>query len=168
MNIEQLNLLPTNKLFDELEKCCGSCAWINTMITNRPFKDNISLHKTSDAIWGKLSEPDYLEAFSHHPQIGDVASLKKKFASTANWASKEQQGASEASDETLSELKQGNDKYFKRFGFIFILCATGKTAIQMLDLLNTRLINDRTTELSIAASEQNKITHLRLEKLLQD
>ncbi|MCF6299876.1 MAG: 2-oxo-4-hydroxy-4-carboxy-5-ureidoimidazoline decarboxylase [Proteobacteria bacterium] len=167
MNIGKLNSLSKNKLFEQLEKCCGSCAWVNAMIANHPFVTEVSLHKISDAIWENLSEQDYLEAFSHHPQIGDVASLKKKFASTAQWASKEQHGASEASDEILLKLKQGNDTYLKRFGFIFIVCATGKTAGQMLDLLNARLTNNRATEIKIAASEQNKITRLRLKKLVK-
>ena len=137
------------------------------MINSRPFYNIQAIHDTSDKIWSSLSGKDYLEAFTHHPQIGDIDSLKKKFASTAIWAEKEQQATSQASDEVLTALKKGNDKYLKRFGFIFIVCATGKTAEQMLDLLNDRLPNDEVIELHVSAAEQNKITYLRLEKLLE-
>ncbi len=166
MNIKQINILPRDELLIEFEKCCGSSTWVEKMVNSRPFYDADSLHEVSDKIWNSLSSQDYLEAFTHHPQIGDVDSLKKKFASTANWAGNEQKGASQASDEVLQQLKLGNDEYLKRFGFIFIVCATGKTAQQMLDLLNDRLPNDKAIELHNAATEQNKITHLRLDKLL--
>ena len=168
MNLQQLNKLTEIELAQELEKCCGSNAWINAMVAKRPFASIEALHAQSDEIWNKLDESAFLEAFSHHPQIGDIESLKKKFANTAQWAGSEQQGTQLASDEILAELKNGNDKYLKQFGFIFIVRATGKTAQQMLSLLNERLSNDRQTELLIAAAEQNKITHLRLNKLLQE
>ena len=167
MNIKELNSLSEEKLFPELEKCCGSSEWIINMISSRPFIDKNTLHNISETIWNSLDKRDFLEAFTHHPTIGDVNSLKRKFASTAKWAGSEQQGTSLASDKILQELKFANDKYLKRFGFIFIVCATGKTAEQMLTLLNERLTNNHTTELQIAADEQNKITHLRLDKLLE-
>ncbi|MCF6319087.1 MAG: 2-oxo-4-hydroxy-4-carboxy-5-ureidoimidazoline decarboxylase [Proteobacteria bacterium] len=166
MNVKYINAMPRNGLFIEFEKCCGSSAWVKRMVNSRPFYDVESLHEISDKIWKGLSSKDYLEAFTHHPQIGDVDSLKKKFASTANWAGNEQKGATQASDEVLQQLKSGNDEYLKRFGFIFIVCATGKTAQQMLSLLNDRLSNDPAIELHISAAEQNEITHLRLDKLL--
>lgn len=166
MNIRQINTLPRDELFIEFEKCCGSSTWVERMVNSRPFYDEDSMHEVSDKIWKSVSSQDFLEAFTHHPQIGDVDSLKKKFASTANWAGNEQQGASLASDDVLLALKTGNDKYLERFGFIFIVCATGKTAQEMLNLLNDRLPNDEAIELHIAAGEQNKITHLRLDKLL--
>jgi 2-oxo-4-hydroxy-4-carboxy-5-ureidoimidazoline decarboxylase len=168
MNIQQLNQLSHAEIFAELQKCCGSDSWIKAMISRRPYSDKQSLQQISDKIWSTVSEKDILEAFSHHPQIGDVESLKKKFANTANWASNEQQGAQQATDETLNALKKGNEDYLNKFGFIFIVCATGKSAQQMLDLLNERLSNDQAIELHIAATEQNKITHLRLDKLLSD
>ena len=167
MNLKQFNELDDKALFQELEKCCGSSTWINAMISACPFVDVKSMHDSSDNNWEKVDEQDILQAFKHHPQIGDVASLKKKFASTASWAGNEQKGATKASDEVLQQLKSANDAYLKRFGFIFIICATGKTAEQMLALLNKRLPNDREKELQIAAAEQNKITYLRLNKLLE-
>ncbi len=166
MNVRHINTMPRNELLIEFKKCCGSSAWVERMVNSRPFYDVESLHEVSDKIWKGLSSKDYLEAFTHHPQIGDVDSLKKRFSNTANWAEKEQQGASQATDDVLLALKTGNDKYLKRFGFIFIVCATGKTAGEMLDLLTNRLPNDKAIELHVAAAEQNKITHLRLDKLL--
>ena len=166
MNIQIFNTQPSEQLFSELEKCCGSSQWINKVIANRPFNNIDHLHQVSDEIWVNLADYDYLEAFTHHPQIGDIESMQKKFASTANWAENEQKGSNQASIEVLSALKTANQDYLSKFGFIFIVCATGKTAQQMLDLLKQRMGNDNTTELEIAATEQNKITHLRINKLL--
>jgi OHCU decarboxylase len=106
-----------------------------------------------------------LAAFAAHPRIGDVDSLRTKFAHTKTWASGEQAGVDAASEDTLIRLADGNDAYFDRFGYIFIVCATGKSADQMLALLEARLPNDAVTELPIAAAEQRKITQLRLQKL---
>ncbi len=168
MNIQQFNKLSRQEAFSELEKCCGSTTWVKGMLNARPFMDTTSLHNKSDEVWSSVSKADILEAFKHHPQIGDVDSLKKKFASTATWAGNEQKGASQASDQTLQALQKGNQDYLDKFGFIFIVCATGKSAPEMLDLLNERQPNDEAIELHIAAAEQNKITHLRLDKLLED
>ncbi len=168
MNIQQFNSLPRKKAATELQKCCGSTTWVKAMLNARPFLDQASLHKKSDDIWSTVSKTDILEAFKHHPQIGDVDSLKKKFASTARWAGNEQKGTADASNHILQALQKGNQDYLDKFGFIFIVCATGKSAQEMLDLLNERLPNDEAIELHIAATEQNKITHLRLDKLLED
>jgi hydroxyisourate hydrolase len=165
-SIEILNNLPTNEFVAEIQKCCGSSAWVNALLLSRPFANKEQLLNLSDSIWENLTERDYLEAFKHHPQIGDLNSLKEKFASTAQWAGNEQKGAREASVEILKALKMANEEYLKKFGFIFIVCATGKTAKQILDLIRKRMPNDRSTELQIAAEEQNKITGLRIYKLL--
>ena len=116
--------------------------------------------------WYECSEADWLDAFTHHPKIGDVESLKKKFASTANWASGEQSGVDKASEEIIKALAEANRLYEEKFGYIFIVCATGRSAEEMLGLLHARLLHDPETEIEIAADEQNKITKLRLEKLL--
>ena len=168
MNLQQFNHQDKDSLFQELEKCCGSQQWIKAILAARPYASLERLHAFSDKVWEKLDTDDYLEAFSHHPQIGNIDSLKKKFASTALWAGSEQQGTAQASDALLQNLKQCNETYLQKFGFIFIVCATGKSAQEMLDLLNQRLTNDRITELQIAAAEQNKITHIRLNKLLKN
>ena len=114
-----------------------------------------------------LGEPEWREAFAHHPRIGDMASLRARFASTAGWAADEQRGAAQATEETLAALARGNRVYEERFGCIFIVCATGKSAAEMLALLEARLGNDPEHEMRMAADEQMKITRLRLEKLLE-
>jgi len=149
----------------DLIKCCGSTAWAEKLSKQSPFSSLEELKSASDRIWFSLSEDDWKEAFSHHPKIGDVENLEKKFASTSVWAEGEQSGVKVADEKILHELKEKNDEYEKKFGYIFIVCATGKSASEMLSMLNTRLINNPAFEIRVAAEEQNKITHLRLEKL---
>lgn len=166
MKLEQLNSLPEKALACELIKCCGSQRWVTAMLAERPYFTEDTLYTLSDTIWSELAAEDYLEAFAQHPQIGNLETLKEKFANTADWANDEQQGANQASKEVLQALHQGNQTYLQKFGYIFIVCATGKSAKQMLDLLEARLTNKPQVELPIAAAEQNKITKLRLKKLL--
>ncbi len=165
MSIEELNNLNTNKACEEFFKCCGSTMWAQQLAKKKPFKNKEELVYISDSIWANCSAQDGLEAFTHHPKIGDLKSLEKKFAVTKEWAGGEQSGVNNATHNTLVALAKGNEAYEKKFGYIFIVCATGKTADEMLALLNIRLANDPATELKIAMNEQNKITHLRLEKL---
>lgn len=131
-----------------------------------PFSDRDALLQKADDVWNGLSESDWREAFAHHPKIGDVESLKKKFATTASLASNEQASVKQASQQTLQSLTRGNDAYEEKFGFIFIVCATGKSAEEMLRILQSRLPNNREEEIKIAAAEQAKITTLRLQKCL--
>ena len=166
MTIEELNNLPADKTFEELFKCCGSTTWAKQLASKKPFQSKADLLNISDAIWHNCTVQDGLEAFTHHPKIGDLKSLEKKFASTKDWAGGEQAGVNTATQNTLMALADGNEAYLKKFGYIFIVCATGKTAEEMLALLNARLTNTADTEIKIAMGEQNKITHIRLEKLL--
>ncbi|MBI5169703.1 MAG: 2-oxo-4-hydroxy-4-carboxy-5-ureidoimidazoline decarboxylase [Candidatus Eisenbacteria bacterium] len=168
MTIEQLNAAPAAAAAEALERCCGASAWVRAMLGARPFASAEALHAAADACCAALEERDWLEAFTHHPRIGDVASLRAKFASTARWAGGEQAGAAAADEATLQALAKGNDDYFARFGFIFIVCASGLSAAEMLARLEARLPHERAEELRIAASEQNRITHLRLDKLLRE
>jgi 2-oxo-4-hydroxy-4-carboxy-5-ureidoimidazoline decarboxylase len=167
MTLHDLNTLPKPQLRQELMKCCGSVAWVEKIITFFPIEDLVELLEDAEEQWFKCSPEDWKEAFSHHPKIGDLDSLKKKFASTANWAMGEQSGTSTASEETIQALAKGNTEYEAKFGYIFIVCATGKSAAEMLANLQSRLTNDPKEEIEIAADEQNKITRLRLEKLLE-
>ncbi|HXU25658.1 MAG TPA: 2-oxo-4-hydroxy-4-carboxy-5-ureidoimidazoline decarboxylase [Bacteroidia bacterium] len=167
MTIQELNNLPADKTFEELFKCCGSTTWAKQLASKKPFDSKISLLHNSDWIWQSCTVRDGLEAFTHHPKIGDLKSLEKKFASTKDWAGGEQAGVNTATQNTLIALAEGNEAYFRKFGYIFIVCATGKTAEEMLALLNARLTNDANTEIKIAMDEQNKITHIRLEKLIE-
>jgi 2-oxo-4-hydroxy-4-carboxy-5-ureidoimidazoline decarboxylase len=150
----------------DLERCCGASRWVVGVNGRRPFRDAASVFAAARDVFAELTEPDWLEAFRHHPRIGDIDSLRKKFATTREWAAGEQSGAAGAAEETLQALAEGNHLYEERFGFIFIICATGKSADEMLQLLRARLPNERSMELRLAAAEQEKITHLRLEKLL--
>ena len=127
----------------------------------------LSYWKMPKSNGGKCSEKDWKEAFSHHPKIGDLESLKKKFSSTAGWASDEQSGVNTASQQIIEALADGNKKYEEKFGYIFIVCAAGKSAEEMLAIFKSRLQNSPEVEIEIAADEQNKITKLRIEKLLE-
>jgi 2-oxo-4-hydroxy-4-carboxy-5-ureidoimidazoline decarboxylase len=167
VTLHEFNILPKQQLIEELTKCCGSSAWVNRMLPFVPADDMIELLEDAEEEWGKCSEDDWKEAFGHHPKIGDVESLTKKFASTAQWASGEQSAVNIASKETIEALAEGNRLYEEKFGYIFIVCATGKSAEEMLMLLRSRLNNNPEEEILIAADEQNKITKLRIEKLLE-
>ena len=165
MNIEQFNLLPQPQAFSALESCCVAKNWVDAMLDLRPFADLPALYQSAESIWEKCAEADYLAAFEGHPRIGDVATLKAKYQHTAGMAGHEQQGMSQADEQLLHRMKQRNDDYFDKFGFIFIVCASGKSAQEMLEILESRIGNDYKTELAIAANEQMKITQIRLEKL---
>lgn len=167
MTLHEFNILPKEQLVTELIKCCGSSAWVNKMLPFIPADDMVELLEDAEEQWYKCTEADWKEAFAHHPKIGDVESLTKKFASTAQWASGEQSGIKAASRQTIEALAEGNLEYEKKFGYIFIICATGKSAEEMLALLQSRLPNNPEDEIQIATDEQNKITKLRIEKLLE-
>ena len=166
MNLDELNNLPEAEAIEVLTRCCGSHRWVNKLVHRRPFRDPADLFAAADEIWEHMGREDILEAFGHHPKIGDIDALRQKFASTAQWAEGEQSGTASASEDVLQGLAAGNRAYEEKFGYIFIVCATGKSAQQMLDLLNLRLKNDPHHELQVAAAEQGQITRLRLEKLL--
>ncbi len=167
MTLHELNILPQPQLKEELLKCCGSATWVKMMMAYFPADDLVEILEDAEEMWYACSKEDWKEAFTHHPKIGDVESLTKKFASTAEWASGEQSSVNVASKETIEALAEGNRLYEEKFGYIFIVCATGKSADEMLDLLQSRLKNSPNEEIQIAADEQNMITKLRLEKLLE-
>ncbi|MES2587486.1 MAG: 2-oxo-4-hydroxy-4-carboxy-5-ureidoimidazoline decarboxylase [Bacteroidota bacterium] len=166
MTLESLNNLDSDSLFAELFKCCGSTSWAKKLAQKKPFLSLEDIFQKSDLIWAESNKEDGLEAFTHHPKIGDVSELEKKFASTKEWAGGEQAGVNVANKTVLEALAKGNTDYEAKFSYIFIVCATGKSAEEMLALLNARIGNDAETEFSIAMGEQNKITKIRLEKLL--
>jgi 2-oxo-4-hydroxy-4-carboxy-5-ureidoimidazoline decarboxylase len=161
-----LNDLPLTAARSALARCCGSARWVEAMLARRPFADTPQLLAASDAITAELSRADHLEAFAHHPPIGaDLEALRRKYAGTAALSAGEQAGARAADPATLEALRDQNRAYLERFGYIFIVCASGKSAAEMLALLEQRLGNDPDLELGIAAAEQGKIAKLRLEKL---
>jgi 2-oxo-4-hydroxy-4-carboxy-5-ureidoimidazoline decarboxylase len=166
MTLDELNHLDRAARAEQLRKCCGSSRWVEQMLAVFPVADKETLLDHADSIWNHLGPDDYREAFTHHPKIGDLNGLREKFASTRAWAAGEQGAVQQASEETLQALAAGNAAYEQKFGYIFIVSAAGKSAEQMLHLLQTRLLGDADEELLLAADEQRKITRLRLEKLL--
>ena len=167
MNLTELNNLPKPALAEALQTCCGSTVWVASMAASFPVADAETLMDEAKTNWNSLREADWREAFTHHPKIGgNVEALRAKFASTSTWAEGEQASVKEASQETLEALAAGNKDYERKFGYIFIVCATGKTAAEMLALLQARMPNKPEDEILIAAAEQDKITQIRLEKLL--
>jgi 2-oxo-4-hydroxy-4-carboxy-5-ureidoimidazoline decarboxylase len=146
-----------------LLRACGSTRWVDRMMQRRPFGNDARLLSAARIEWFGLSESDWLEAFSHHPRIGDRAALEARFPKTHDLSVKEQARVASASEDVLAALAEGNNAYFDKFGFIFIVCATGKSADEILSLLRERLPHDRANELRIAAEEQAKITALRLQ-----
>lgn len=169
MQLNTLNALPPAEAQPALLTCNGTNRWATRMLEARPFASPAALFARCNDIWyNECREADWLEAFAQHPRIGDIGSLKEKYAATKNWAAGEQQGVAQASAATLEQLAAANRAYEEKFGFIFIVCATGKPAEAMLRLLQDRLENNQDEELLVAMGEQCKITLLRLRKLLAE
>ncbi|MFT4825680.1 MAG: 2-oxo-4-hydroxy-4-carboxy-5-ureidoimidazoline decarboxylase [Halioglobus sp.] len=166
MSVETLNTMNAKTASHSFRQCCTSQAWIENMVASRPYDSAQAVIEAADKNWLGLQEQDYLEAFDGHPKIGDVGSLKAKYSNTKELAAGEQSLVEVATDDVIQALSDGNTAYQEKFGFIFIVCATGKSAAQMLSLLNARLPNSRELELTNAAEEQRRIFQIRLEKLL--
>lgn len=162
--LERLNALPPEAAQARLFACCSSREWARRLAALRPFRRPEELEEAADRIWGSLSRTDWLEAFAAHPRIGSAAGRESQ--QSRDWSRREQAGAVTAPPETLARLTRVNREYEERFGYIFIVCATGKSAAEMLAIAETRLHNDDRTELRIAAEEQRRIMRLRLAKLL--
>ena len=165
MTLDELNRLPNVDAVRELLACCGSSAWARDVAAARPYRDFDSLLAHADRVWARLAPEDWLEAFARHPRIGEraapVASGTEK-----RWSEGEQSRARESGSGALAELASVNAEYEERFGHVFLICATGKTAIEILANARSRLHNDPNDEMRVAAEEQRRITHLRLRKLL--
>jgi allantoicase len=160
----ELNELDAGAAREMFHRCCGSARWAAVMEAARPFASRTHLFGAAEQLWWGLGDGDWKEAFTHHPKIGsDISVLREKFAATADLSEGEQAGVSGASDETLAALAQGNIDYEARFGFVFLICATGKSAAEMLASLQERIENEAPAELRIAAGEQVKITRIRLD-----
>jgi 2-oxo-4-hydroxy-4-carboxy-5-ureidoimidazoline decarboxylase len=165
MTIAEFDHLPEKKKRELLTQCCGSSAWVNKMLTVFPVEDLVEFLEYAEQKWNECTEQEQMEAFEHHPKIGDINSLKEKFADTAGWAAGEQSGVNNSNENTLQQLAKANEAYENKFGFIFIICATGRSAEEMLADLNSRINSSKQEEIKTAAAEQLKITKLRLEKL---
>lgn len=163
MHLTELNQLPAQAALNLFLDCCASHRWAALMEQSRPFNEWSELTRAAELHWQLVDEVDRLEAFAGHAKIGDINALRAKYAGHTQT---EQGQVAQASDEVLQRLRDLNDQYEQRFGFIFIVCASGKSAEQMLHLLQARLPNSRQQEIANASAEQNKITLLRLQRLL--
>src|SRR6266446_6813119 len=166
-SVNRLNESSANDAGAEYLKCCGSRRFASAMTAARPFANVDELLRKADSIWWSLSSEDWLEAFRAHPKIGEKKAAAAQSEEALQWSAQEQSGVNDAAATTMAALAAGNRDYEQRFGFIFIVCATGKSSEEMLAILQARLQNDAETEIAVAAEEQRKIMRLRLEKLLQ-
>lgn len=158
-----LDALPDHAARAALLKCCASRNWAEQMLRARPFGADAHLFETADRIWRSLSRNDWLEAFAGHPRIGDRAQASSP---TAAWSRAEQSGVAHADPALTAALADANQQYERIFGYVFLICATGKSAAEMLAALQSRLANDPAAELRVAAEQQALITRIRLEKLV--
>jgi OHCU decarboxylase len=165
--LDRLNSLSHTSAEAEFLKCCGSQRWASAMTLARPFANVDELLTKADRTWSSLSPNDLLEAFRAHPRIGENKAAAAQSEEARKWSAQEQSGISDAAAETMAALAARNRDYEQRFGFIFIVCATGKSSEEMLAILQGRLQNDAETEIAVAAEEQRRITRIRLEKLLK-
>jgi 2-oxo-4-hydroxy-4-carboxy-5-ureidoimidazoline decarboxylase len=161
-----LDAAPIDEARDALFRCCGSRRWVEAMLARHPFGSAEALAVAAAQAFCLLEREDYLDAFAQHPPIGgDLAALRARFTATHAWSSEEQSGVASADEATLAALREENELYLQRFGYVFLINATGKTAAQVLAALRRRIGNDPLAELAFAAVEQAEITELRLEKL---
>jgi OHCU decarboxylase len=163
-----LNLLTPNEAENELLKCCGSREWATRLVAERPFENIADVIAKADRVWWSLASPDWLEAFHSHPKIGENKAAAAISLDAQKWSADEQSGIRDSAEETMEALAELNRAYEEKFGYIFIVCASGKTSEEMLEILRSRLGNDPDQEVRIAAAEQAQITELRLKKLIDN
>jgi len=166
--LERWNRSPAAEAENEILACCGSRAWAREMASRRPIADERSLLAASDETWRGLTESDWTEAFRSHPRIGESRAERPAGPQPALWSAQEQSGVAGGEDAVKIALADGNREYEKRFGNIFIVCATAKSAAEILGILRRRLKNDAQTELHEAAEEQRQITQIRLKRWLAE
>jgi 2-oxo-4-hydroxy-4-carboxy-5-ureidoimidazoline decarboxylase len=166
VSVAELDAMAEPQATTLLAECCGASRWVLGMLARRPFGSRAAVLSAADEIWRSLDPSDWLEAFSHHPRIGEQNSAMPQSERGSAWAAGEQSGVERADDEVRAALAAANREYEQRFGYIYIVFATGKSVEEMLALARKRLRNDPEVELHAAAEEQRKITRLRLDKLL--
>lgn len=170
MNLElaSLNSVSPSQAEEEFLKCCGSKNWAQQLASARPFANHNELIAEAERVWWSLDSADWLEAFRSHPKIGEKQAAAPTALEARQWSEDEQSGIRDSAQQTLDALAKLNQTYEEKFGYIFIVCASGKNSEEMLGLLRDRLKNNAAEELRIAAGEQAKITELRLRKLLAE
>jgi OHCU decarboxylase len=165
-HLEHLNSLPPGRAEEEFLKCCGSRSWARLMTARRPFATMVKVIEESNRSWWSLAPADWLEAFRSHPRIGERKAAEETSLEAQKWSEQEQSGTHDATRDEVQVLADLNSKYEQRFGYIFITCATGKSADEILEELKARQNNAPEIELHIAAEEQSRITQLRLQKMI--
>jgi 2-oxo-4-hydroxy-4-carboxy-5-ureidoimidazoline decarboxylase len=165
--LESWNRLPVEEAVSAILPCCGSKAWAIGMAARRPLSDEAALAAASDETWHNLSLSDWMEAFQSHPRIGDSHSRRSVPSQSVAWSTQEQERVQDIGDTLRTALAEGNREYERRFGRIFIVCASGKSAAEIQQIMRRRLQNDAETELGEAAEQQRQITQIRLRKWLQ-
>jgi OHCU decarboxylase len=160
------NEADNSSALDAMMACCGARRWAAAMIANRPIGNEAELLNAADRAWGKMEEADWLEAFACHPRIGERKNAQLS-SQSSSWSRQEQASVESAPATTLTRLAERNAEYENRFGFTYIVCATGKSPDEMLSILNRRLASDRESELREAAEQQRQIIHIRLRKWLE-
>jgi allantoicase len=165
--LERFNRLSLAEARKALLACCGAKKWVEQMLRQRPFPDLPYVLATADKAWAALDRKDWLEAFRHHPPIGERRAQEPQSETARKWSAAEQSAAQPGAPEKLAALAAANAAYNAKFGHVFLICATGKTTDAILSNLQQRMKNDPQTELSLGAEEQRKIARLRLEKLLE-
>jgi len=163
--LEAWNKADVTTAQDAMLNCCGARRWAVAMVALRPIGSIAELSAAADRVWSEMEEADWMEAFTCHPRIGERKTMHAS-AQSAAWSLQEQSSTAAAAERVLAELAAGNVLYEQRFGFTYIVCATGKSAEEMLAILNRRLARDRATELREAAEQQRQITQMRLGKWL--
>ena len=163
--LQAWNQAPVQDALGAMLACCGAQRWAKEMVAMRPIETVIALSEAADRVWAEMSEQDWMEAFACHPRIGERKGTQIEGRSST-WSEQEQSSVSRAGSTVLAELERGNAEYEAKFGFTYIVCATGKTAEEMLAILNRRLANERTAELREAAEQQRQIMQIRLGKWL--
>jgi 2-oxo-4-hydroxy-4-carboxy-5-ureidoimidazoline decarboxylase len=164
--LSRWNGLPTENAVREILPCCGSRAWARGMAARRPLTDVTSLLAVSDQTWGNLTAADWTEAFQSHPRIGESRAAASASARSKVWSAQEQRDVAAAGEDSTIALAEANRQYEQRFGRIFIVCATGKSVTEILEILRRRLQNDADTEFHEAAEQQRQIIRIRLSKWL--
>jgi 2-oxo-4-hydroxy-4-carboxy-5-ureidoimidazoline decarboxylase len=174
--VRRLNHLPAGEDRQALLACCASTRWVDRMLSQRPFKDANEVFTAATRLWNDLGREDWLEAFAAHPRLGEsrpggqagrrAEPAPGHGALGEAWSETEQAGVGSADADVKAALAQANRDYEAKFGWIYLACATGRSAEELLDLARRRMANAPDEELKVAAAEQDRITRLRLEKLL--
>ena len=166
MTLDELNALPPERAADVLRACCGASRWVEAMVARRPFASTDMVMSMADDIWLAMGPDDWHEAFAHHPRIGARVAAQPQDERAAAWSAGEQASVATADASIQDELAEINRAYEARFGYIYIVCASGRSAEELLTIARRRLGNAPDDELRVAAEEQRQITRLRLRKLL--